>query len=108
MEQVPYLISGTAWHNICSLRNGDQCRVNEADDIDTEIRVCGKKLDTVSSFKYLGSVDSDEGSRPAILTRIAKTTAAMTKRRPIWNGRNITLRDQTDAANNNFNVFISL
>ena len=37
---------------------------------------CGQKLETVTSFKYLGSLITDEGSKPKILSRIAKTTAA--------------------------------
>ena len=35
--------------------------------INTEIKVNGQKLETVTSFKYLGSVISDEGSKPEIL-----------------------------------------
>ena len=32
-----------------------------------------------TSFKYLGSVITDEGSKPEILSRIAQTTAALTR-----------------------------
>ena len=39
----------------------------------------GQKLETVPSFKYLGSVITDEGPKPEILSRIAQTTAALTK-----------------------------
>ena len=31
--------------------------------INTEIKVNGKKLETITSFKYLGSVITDEGSQ---------------------------------------------
>ena len=65
--------------------------INNTDDINADIKVSGEKLETVNSFKYLRSVVSDEGSRPEILSRIAQTTAAMTKLRPVWNDRNITL-----------------
>ena len=34
--------------------------------INTEIKVNGQKLKTVTSFKYLGSVITDEGSKPEI------------------------------------------
>ena len=34
---------------------------------------------TFTSFKYLGSVITDEGSKPEILSRIAQTTAALTR-----------------------------
>ena len=37
---------------------------NNTSDINTEITVTGQKLETVKSFKYLGSVITDEGSKP--------------------------------------------
>ena len=40
-------------------------------DFNTEIKENGHKLETVKSFKYLGSVKTDEGSRPEILSRKA-------------------------------------
>ena len=55
--------------------------------INTEIKVNGLKLKTVTSFKYLGSVITDESSKPEILSRIAQTTAALTKLNTVWNGR---------------------
>ena len=51
---------------------------NNINGIDNELKINGKKLDTVTSFKYLGSVITDEGSKPEILSRIAHTTAALT------------------------------
>ena len=51
----------------------------------------GQKLETVTSFKYLGSVITDEGSKPEILSRIAQTTAALTRLKPVWNDRSISL-----------------
>ena len=44
---------------------------NSANGIQREIRVKGQKLGTVTSFKYLGAVVSDDGSKPEILSRIA-------------------------------------
>ena len=52
--------------------------------INTEIKVNGQKLETFTSFKYLGSVVTDEGSKPEILSRIAQTTAALTRLKPVW------------------------
>ena len=43
----------------------------------------GHKLETVTSLKYVGSVKSDEGSKPEILSRIAQTTAALTGLKPL-------------------------
>ena len=52
---------------------------NNTSGINTEIKVNGQKLERVTSFKYLGSVKTDEGSKPLILSRIAQTTAALTR-----------------------------
>ena len=52
----------------------------------TDIKVNGQKLETVRSFKYLGLVITDEGSKPEILSRMAQTTAALTRLKPFWNG----------------------
>ena len=52
---------------------------NNASGINTKIKVNGQKLETVTSFKYLGSVITDEGSKPDVLSRIAQTTAALTR-----------------------------
>ena len=38
-----------------------------------------RRFETVTSFKYLGSVITDEGSKPEILSRTAQTTAAYDK-----------------------------
>ena len=62
---------------------------NNTSGINTEIKVNGQKLETVISFKYLGSVITDEGSKPEILSRIALTTAARLK--PVWDDRSIPL-----------------
>ena len=52
---------------------------NNTSGINTEIQVNGQKFETVTSFKYLGSVITDEDSRPEILSMIAQTTAALTR-----------------------------
>ena len=57
---------------------------NNTSGINTEIKVNGQKLETVTSFKYLGSVSE-------ILSRIAQTTAALTRLKPVWNDRSISL-----------------
>ena len=49
----------------------------------TQIKVNGQKLETVTSFKYLGSVITDEGSKSEILFRIAQTTAALARLKPL-------------------------
>ena len=44
---------------------------NSANGFQREIKVKGQKLGTVTSFKYLGAVVSDDGSKPELLSRIA-------------------------------------
>ena len=63
---------------------------NNTSSINTEIKVNGQKLETVTSFKYLGSVN-DEGSKPEILSRIAQTTKALTRLKPVWIDRSSSL-----------------
>ena len=50
-----------------------------------------QKLETVTSFKYLGSVIIYEGSKPKTLSRLAQATAALTRLKPVWNDRSISL-----------------
>ena len=64
---------------------------NDTSDINTEIKVNGQKPETFTSFKYLGSVMTDEVSKPEILSRVAQTKAALTRLEPIWNDRSISL-----------------
>ena len=52
----------------------------------------GQKLEAVTSFKYLGSLITDEESKPEILSRIARTIAAFTRLKPVWNDRSISLK----------------
>ena len=63
---------------------------NNTSGINTKIKVNGQKLETVISFKYLGSVSTDEGSKPEILSRIAQATATLTRLKPVLNDRSIS------------------
>ena len=63
---------------------------NSVNGIQREIKVKGQKLGNVTSFKYLGAVASDDGSKPEVLSRIAQATAAFTKLMPIWRDNNIS------------------
>ena len=44
-----------------------------------------RNFETVTSFKYLGSVITDEDFEPEILSRIAQTTAELTRLKPVSN-----------------------
>ena len=65
--------------------------INSTSGINTEIKVTGQKLETVTSLKYLGSVIADEGSNIEMLSRTAKTTAAFTMLKPVWKDGSISL-----------------
>ena len=56
---------------------------NNTSGINTEIKVNEQKLETVTYFKNMGSVITDKGSKPEILSRIAQATAALTRLRPV-------------------------
>ena len=56
--------------------------------------VNGEKLDEVDSFKYLGTVVTDQGSKPEVLSRIAQTTAALARLKTIWSDTHISLEAQ--------------
>ena len=62
---------------------------NNTSGINTEIKRNGQKLET--SFKYLDSVITDEGSKPEILSLMAQTTAALTMLKSVWSDKNISL-----------------
>ena len=64
---------------------------NNTSGINTEIKVSGQKLETVTSFKCLGSVITDEGSKTEIRSRISQTTAALTRLKPVWIDKRISL-----------------
>ena len=64
---------------------------NNTSGTNTEIKVNRQKLETVISFKDLGSVTTDEGLKPEILSRTAQTTATLTRLKTVWNDRSISL-----------------
>ena len=64
---------------------------NKTCGINTEIKVNRQKLQTVTSFKCLGSVITGESSKPEILSRIAQATAALTRLKPVLNDSRISL-----------------
>ena len=64
---------------------------NSTSGINKDIKVIRQKFDTVTSFKCLGSVVTDEDSKPEILSRIAHTTAALTRWKLVWNVMSISL-----------------
>ena len=64
---------------------------NNTSGINTKIKMNGQKLETVTSFKYLGSVITDEGFKPETFSSIAQTTAALTRLTPVLTDSSIPL-----------------
>ena len=51
----------------------------------------GEMAETVTSFRYLRAVVSDDGSKPESLFRIVQATACLTKLKPVWRDNNTSL-----------------
>ena len=64
---------------------------NNPNGFQREIKTKGQRLEEVENFKYLGAIISNEGSKPKILSRIAQTTAALSRLKIIWRDKNISL-----------------
>ena len=62
---------------------------NNTSGVNTGIKVNGQKLETITSFKYLGSVITDEGSNPEVFSRVVQTTAALTRLKSVRNDRTV-------------------
>ena len=63
---------------------------NNPNGFQREIKIKGQRLEEVENFKYLGAIISNEGSKPEILSRIAQTTAALSRLKIIWRDKNIS------------------
>ena len=55
------------------------------------IKLKCQRLEEVENFKYLGAIISNEGAKPEILSRIAQTTAALSRLKIIWRDKNNSL-----------------
>ena len=64
---------------------------NNPNSIQSENKVKGPRLEAVENFEYLGAIISNEGSKYEILSRISKTTAALSRLKIIWRDKNISL-----------------
>ena len=64
---------------------------NSVNGIQRVTKIKRQKLGTVTSFKYLGVVVLDDGSKPEILSRIVRATTGLTKLKPILRDNNVSL-----------------
>ena len=60
---------------------------NNVNGINSRVKIYNKELEVVKSFKYLGAIVSDQGSKPEIVSRIGQTHAAINRLKTIWIGR---------------------
>ena len=79
------------WYKMELSAEKTKLMTNSANGIQREIKVKGQKLGTLTSFKYLGAVVSDDVSNPEVLSRIAQATAALTKLKAIWRDNDLSL-----------------
>ena len=66
--------------------------MNSKGGITRNIYIGGQSLEQVDKFKYLGAIVTNQGSKPEVLARISEDVAALTKLRPIWAGKTVTLK----------------
>ena len=64
---------------------------NNPNGFQRKIKIKCQRLEEVENFKYLGAIISNEGSKPEIISRIAQTTAALSRLKIIWRDKNISL-----------------
>ena len=64
---------------------------SHASELHSEIRVKGSTLEQVNQFVYLGAIVTDRGSKPEVLSRIAKARAALSRLKMIWKDKQISL-----------------
>ena len=72
---------------------------NNPNGFQREIMIKGQRLDEVENFKYLGAINSNKGTKPEILSRIAQTTAALSRLKIIWRDKNISLASKAKLIN---------
>ena len=68
---------------------------NKANGLTKTITVKGYNLETVTNFKYLGAIVTDEGTKREVLARIAQATSALTKLKTVWKDREKTPKHRT-------------
>ena len=64
---------------------------NNPNGFQREYEIKSQRLEEVENSKYLGAIISNEGLKPEINSRIAQTTAALSRLKIIWRDKNISL-----------------
>ena len=64
---------------------------SHANNLNNDIKVNGTTLEHVNQFTYLGALVTDNGSKPEILSRMAKAQNSLTRLKVIWDDKSISL-----------------
>ena len=88
---VARLNTTTTGYKIEIRQDKTKVMTNNPNGFQREIKIIDQRLEEVENFRYLGAIISNEGSKPEILSRIAQTTAYLSRLKIIWRDRNISL-----------------
>ena len=74
--------------------NGSKTKImtNKPSGFTTTININGDVIEPVDSFKYLGVILSDEGSKKEVLSRIAQAAATMYRLNKLWKNKSIEVK----------------
>ena len=74
--------------------NGSKTKImtNKPSGFTTKININSNTIEPVDSFKYLGAILSDEGSKKEVISRIAQASATMHRLNKIWKNRKIEIK----------------
>ena len=83
---------------------------NKSEGIKRDNEVNGQKFKVVNSFKYLGAVVTDKGSKPEVMSRTVQASAALARLIIIWRDKKkfSKIQNQTDVLTCNINFPICL
>ena len=76
--------------------NKTKVMINNLNVFQRQIKIKDHRLEEVENFKHLGANTSNEGSNPKILSRIAQTTAALSRLKIIWRDQNISFASKVN------------
>ena len=69
-----------------------QIMANSEGSFTSDIKINNKPLKVVDSFKYLGAIIDDKGSKADILARTGQTIAALSRLNVIWYDKTLKLK----------------
>ena len=70
--------------------------VDKIEGIKRDTEVNSQRLEMINSFKYLGAIVTDEGSKPEDLSRITQASATLARLRIIWKDKTFLSNPKSD------------